>query len=159
VITIRPYRPEDCAACDAVFYRAVREGAAGFYDLAQRMDWAPDDEDDDREDKLLTQACWVSEEAGRITGFMSLMPDGHLDMAFVLPEVMGKGHAAALYDVLVAHARKAGLARLTVDASEYSRRFLTRRGWVLDRVEVLNCDSGVQFDRNHMSLVLQAGPR
>jgi putative acetyltransferase len=90
---------------------------------------------------------------------MSLMPDGHLDMAFVLPEVMGKGHAAALYEALLAHAQAAGMARLTVHASEYSRRFLARRGWVLDRVEVLNRDSGVRFDRSHMSLVLPGGPQ
>ena len=56
-------------------------------------------------DKLLDQWCHVSVEGGVITGFMSLCPDGYLDMAFVLPEVMGKGHAARIYEVLLAHAK------------------------------------------------------
>lgn len=157
MIQVRPYRAEDCDACWALFHRAVREGAAGFYDEAQRIDWAPDvDDDTDSADKLLAQACWVSETDGRITGFMSLMPDGHLDMAFVLPEVMGKGHAAAIYDVLLAHAHAQGLSRLTVHASEYSRRFLSRRGWVLERVESIVSQGGVAYDRNHMSLTVPA---
>ena len=154
MITVRPYRPEDAAACDQVFLRAVREGAAGFYDEAQRRDWAPDDCLGMAEEKLPSQVAWVAEDRDRITGFMSMTPEGHLDMAFVLPEVMGKGHAAALYEALLAHAQAAGLPRLTVHASEYSRRFLARRGWVLDRVEVLTPDSGVRYDRNHMSIDL-----
>ncbi|MCO5126519.1 MAG: GNAT family N-acetyltransferase [Rhodobacteraceae bacterium] len=32
-----------------------------------------------------------------MTGFMSLDREGYLDMAFVLPEVMGKGVARALW--------------------------------------------------------------
>ena len=157
MITVRPFRAPDTAAREAVFFRAVREGAAGFYDEAQRRDWAPDDDGAEGEDlgtKLLAQSAWVSEEDGAVTGFMSLMPGGHLDMAFVLPEVMGKGHAAALYEALLAHARRAGLPRLTVHASEYSRRFLQRRGWVLERVEVLVRPGDVRYDRNHMSIAL-----
>ncbi len=155
MIAIRPYRPEDRAACAGVFHRAVHEGAAAHYDAAQRQDWAPAAlPDPSRPDKLLAQAAWVAEEDGRITGFMSLMPDGCLDMAFVLPEVMGKGHAAALYDVLLAHARAVGMARLTAQASEYSRRFLARRGWRLDSMERLTRPSGVAFDRAQMSLDL-----
>ncbi len=154
MITIRPYRPEDRAACHQVYYRAVREGAAGFYGAEMLARWAPDsDPSDNRPDKLLDQTCWVSEAAGRITGFMSLMPDGHLDMAFVLPEVMGQGHAARLYDQLLAHARTKGHQLLTVKASEYSRRFLSRRGWQLDRVERVT-DDGPEYELNHMSLSL-----
>jgi putative acetyltransferase len=155
VIAVRRYRPEDRIACAGVFHRAVHEGAAGHYDAAQRQDWAPSAlPDPSRPDKLLHQSAWVAEEGGRITGFMSLMPDGCLDMAFVLPEVMGKGHAAALYDVLLAHARAAGMTRLTVQASEYSRRFLSRRGWRLDGMERLTRPGGVEFDRAQMSLDL-----
>ena len=154
MITIRPYRPEDRAACNQVFFRAVREGASGFYDTDMREYWAPDiDVAANRLDKLLDQSCWVSEEGGQITGFMSLMRDGHLDMAFVLPEFMGQGHAARLYDQLLAHARTVGHPVLTVKASEYSRRFLSRRGWQLDRVEHVT-DDGPEFDMNYMSLIL-----
>jgi putative acetyltransferase len=160
MISIRPYRTSDRAACRQVFQRAVREGAAGFYDAAQREAWAPEvpPDPDHRLDKLHHQLTWVAEVDGAITGFMSMTRSGHLDMAFVLPEVMGKGHAAALHDRMLSEARGLGLARLTVHASEYSRRFLGRRGWDLDGVEVIRADNGAQWDRNLMSLDLsQAG--
>lgn len=158
MISVRPYRAEDRAACAAVFYRAVHEGAAGAYSPEQRADWAPSPVPNlDKPHKLLTQNTWVSEQAGQITGFMSLTDDGHLDMAFVLPEAMGKGHAGALYEGLLDHARRAGMARLTVHATPYSKSFLMKRGWVLDKVEQILSDNGVAFLRNYLSLNLSEG--
>ena len=90
-LSLRPYRPEDRAAAVYIFFRAVREGAAAFYDEAQRAAWAPSSEPDwTRADKLLDQWCWIAEREGRPVGFMSLDRTGYLDMAFVLPEEMGK---------------------------------------------------------------------
>ena len=157
VPVIRPYRPDDRAAVARIFYRAVREGAAAFYDDAQRAAWAPrDTPDPTKPDKLLDQWCWVAEDGGRITGFMSLCDDGYLDMAFVLPEVMGKGHAAALYDTLLQKARSQGFPRLTVHASHLARPFFVRRGWQVDKAE-LHPSNGQVFERFAMSLALAPG--
>jgi putative acetyltransferase len=156
--TIRPFRAEDRAATALVFYRAVREGAAGYYTPEQIAHWAPSPEPDySKPAKLLDQWAWVAEENGQITGFMSLAHDGLLDMAFVLPEVMGKGTAAALYDVLLAKARAEGLPRLTVDASVYSHGFLKKRGWQVDWQGDRVYD-GVAFFGYAMSLVLGENP-
>ena len=135
MIHVRPYRTEDGPACEAVFARAVNEGATAFYTAAQRAAWAnaPHRLPGAMSERLAGQICWVSESKGQITGFLSMTPEGHLDMAYVLPEAMGKGHAAALYDAMLTHARKIGLKRLDVHASEYSRRFLEKRGWRHDR--------------------------
>ncbi len=73
-----------------------------------------------------------------MTGFFSMDDTGYLDMAFVLPEVMGNGTAASLYDTLMCRARAAGLTRFTVRAAIQSQRFLARRGWQLDRMETVN---------------------
>ncbi|THD82792.1 GNAT family N-acetyltransferase [Aliigemmobacter aestuarii] len=160
MIAIRPYRAEDRAECAALFYRAVHEGAAGAYDAVQRADWAPSPLPDlSKPDRKLDQFAWVSEADGRITGFMTLTREGHLDMAFVLPEVMGKGHAAALYDVLLDRARAEGMNRLTVHATPYSKSFLMKRGWVLDKVEPFVSDGGVAYMRNYLSLALDQGAR
>lgn len=141
---IRPYRPEDRAACAGVFYRAVREGATGFYDEHQRAAWAPSpDPDADAPDKLLDQWCWVAERGDRIVGFMSLDRTGYLDMAFVLPEEMGRGTSTALYGALIAQARTAGLARLTVHASHLARRFFHRKGWRISWMQNLAADGQV----------------
>lgn len=150
---LRPYRPEDRAAISLVYYRAIREGAAAFYSEAERAAWAPSPlPDPEVPDKLLDQWCLVAEEAGRVTGFMSMDATGYLDMAFVLPEVMGTGTAAALYDGLMATARAAGLRRFTVRAAHQSHRFLSRRGWTVDRFERYPADGQV-YDLFHMSLV------
>jgi putative acetyltransferase len=155
MITVRPYRPEDRAAISGIFYRAVREGAAGVYTDEQRRDWAKSPVPDlSTPDPRAGQDCWVSEEAGRITGFMALDRTGYLDMAFVLPEVMGRGHAQAIYEALLAHARAARLPRLTVHASHYSRRFLEKQGWRLDGTEDFVSPGGVHYERFLLSLDL-----
>jgi putative acetyltransferase len=151
---IRPYRPEDRAAARRIYWRAIMEGTAGRIGAAERAAWAGSPEPDfSNPDKLLDQWCWIAEEDGRPTGFMSLCRDGLLDMAFVIPEVMGKGTAAALYDTLLARARAEGLARLTVLASPFSRSFLLRRGWRLDREGMREYD-GQLYHLSELSLAL-----
>ena len=153
-IAIRPYRPEDRAACALVYYRAVREGTAAVYNQAQREAWAPSPEPDlGTPDKLLAKWCWVAMRGGAVTGFMSLEPSGYLDMAFVLPEEMGKGTAKALYASLLARARAEGLPRLTVTASPLARRFFDRQGWTIDRKEDLAADGQI-YEIFRMSLDL-----
>ena len=152
--TIRPYRATDRAATALVFYRAVREGTHHHYTEAQRAAWAPSPTPDlTKPNKLLDQWAWVAEEDGEITGFMSLCHDGLLDMAFVIPEVMGKGTATALYAALIARARAEGLRRLTVDASPYSHGFLRKQGWQVDWEGDRNYD-GIAFFGYRMSLTL-----
>ena len=149
---IRPYTAQDRAASALVYYRAVREGAVAFYSAAERAAWAPAPEPEwDKPDRLLDQWCHVAEEDGRMTGFMSMDHTGYLDMAFVIPEVMGNGTAAALYDAVMAQARGAGLRCFTVRASHQSNRFLARRGWQVDQFERYATDGQV-YDRFQMSL-------
>ena len=55
--------------------------------------------------------------------------DGLLDLAFVHPEFAGRGVAYALYQAVLERAKRAGLARMNVVASEPSFRFFSRQGW------------------------------
>ncbi|NNU78947.1 GNAT family N-acetyltransferase [Halovulum dunhuangense] len=127
---IRPFRPEDAAALAALFHRAVTQGAAAFYDDAQRAAWSPAPPDAESfAARLAPQTVFVAAEEGAALGFMSLTGAGHLDMAFVAPERMGTGLAGQLYDHVERAALKAGHARLTTDASHPARRFFARRGW------------------------------
>lgn len=152
-IRVRPYRADDRAACATVFYRAVREGTAAFYDQAQREAWAPSPVPDYSAgpSKLERQWCQVAERGAHLVGFMSLEPSGYLDMAFVLPEEMGKGTAAMLYAALLEKARAEGVPRLTVIASHLARRFFARQGWQVDRPEDLATDGQI-YEVFHMSL-------
>ena len=156
--TIRPYRPEDRAAAERVFYRAVREGAAAHYPSADLAAWASSPEPDwTSPDKLAAQWCLVAEEDGHMTGFFSMDDTGYLDMAFVIPEVMGDGTALALYDTVMARARAAGLTRFTVRAAHQSHRFLLRRGWTFDRMETFDEDGHV-YTVAHLLLDLKDTP-
>jgi putative acetyltransferase len=151
---IRPYRPEDRSATALIYFRAIMEGTADLIGEPERRAWARSpDPDLGVPDKLLNQWCWIAEEDGQPTGFMSLCHDGLLDMAFVIPEVMGKGTAAALYGVLVAKARAERLSRLSVLASPYSRSFLLKQGWVIDSEGVKVFD-GHLYHLSEMSLSL-----
>lgn len=153
---IRPYHATDRATAKLIYFRAIREGTVAVLNEAQRTAWAPVDHPDfATPDKLLDQWCWIAEENGVETGFMSLCPDGLLDMAFVIPEVMGKGTAAALYDTLLAKARAVGLPKLTVVASEFSRQFLLRRGWQIDKAGP-EVHDGQTYHLTYMSLPLAA---
>ncbi len=149
---IRPYRAQDRAAAALIYYRAIMEGTADLIGAAERAAWAGSPKPDLAvPDKLLDQWCWIAEEDGRPTGFMSLCPDGLLDMAFVIPEVMGTGTAAALYDALMVKARAEGMTRLTVLASPWSRGFLLKRGWQVD-VQGMHEFDGYLYDLSNMSL-------
>jgi putative acetyltransferase len=154
-LTIRPYRATDCRAAWKVFFRAVREGTVAFHTEAERDVLAPSDLPDyNTPDKLLEQWAWVAEEAGKMQRFMSLCHDGELDMAFVLPEVMGKGVAAALYEALQTQAEAADLVWLNVRAAQLSRRFMQRRGWQMDGIERME-DGGQVYELNLLSLTLE----
>lgn len=130
VLTIRSYAPDDAIPLGRVYYRAVREGAARAYTAEQCAAWAP---------HAPASAVWrrrlahgetlVAEQTGEPVGFMSLLADGHLDLVYVMPEVMGRGVAPALYAMLENRARVAGLQRLTTEASELARAFFLRHGW------------------------------
>ncbi|MEM6729209.1 MAG: histone acetyltransferase, partial [Pseudomonadota bacterium] len=79
---LRRFERADAAACADVFYRAVHEGAVGKYTEAQRRAWAPRvPMTGDFAERLGQQHCVVAEDAGAISGFMSLTDYGYLDMA------------------------------------------------------------------------------
>ena len=52
-------------------------------------------------------------------------------MAYVLPEVMGKGVAGVLCAVIEGRVRADGITHMTVDASQSAEGFFARRGWSL----------------------------
>ncbi len=127
---VRPYRTEDAACLAQVFDRAVREGAAGAYDAAQRAAWASAlDAPPDWSQRLSEEITLVAERGGKVAGFMTLGRDGFLDLAFVLPEAMGTGVAAALHDRVLVEAEARDLLRLTTEASHIARRFFIKQGW------------------------------
>lgn len=130
IVRVRAYREGDAPRLAQVFDRAVREGTVGAYDAAQRAAWASAmDTPPDWSRRLSEEITLVAERDGRVAGFMTLGRDGFLDLAFVLPEAMGTGVAAALHDRVLVEADARGMTRLTTDASHLARRFFLKQGW------------------------------
>lgn len=127
---VRRYQPDDASACAALFYRAVHEGAAVAYSPQQREAWAkqvPEAEFWHR--RLSNDVCFVAERDGSVAGFMTLEEDGYVGLAYVAPEEMGRGTAAALYAALLNTATCKGLKSLTTEASHLARPFFEKFGW------------------------------
>lgn len=129
-VRIRRFRDADAAATAQVFYDSVHHATQGFYDDAQRQAWAPRVPDlEPWLARIKAQTAIVAERNGAVIGLMTLRDDGYLDLAYVVPDAVGQGIAKALYDAILADARKAGLARLTSEASHLARCFFERQGW------------------------------
>ncbi|MZR31947.1 GNAT family N-acetyltransferase [Sneathiella litorea] len=129
-ITIRKFATEDIASTAQLFFKSIHRGAASHYTKEQRDAWAPEiPTPEDWQKRLADAATWIAEAGGKTIGFMSLCPNGYLDLAFVHPDWIGKGVAARLYEVLEAYARTSGITALDSDASLLARPFLARQGW------------------------------
>lgn len=127
---IRPYRAGDAHALHDIFRRAVLEGAAGAYTEAERQAWlGRADMPADWSARLGDEITLVGEAGGAPAGFMTLGRDGHLDLAYVLPEAQGTGLAAALHDRIVRVAQEHAMPGLTTEASIVARRFFLKQGW------------------------------
>lgn len=131
---VRSYQDGDAEPLGQVFHRAVREGAMARYDARQVKAWSPQAPSDTKwAERLAAADTVVASEDNRLVGFMSLNPDGYLDLAFVLPDVMGQGVADLLYAVLETRARGRGIVHLTTQASLLAEPFFAKHGWSVSR--------------------------
>lgn len=127
---IRRFTPSDSAALAEVFRLAIHQGAACWYTAEQRDAWSGRARESPAwQSRLGDQITVIAEQELVPVGFMTLGYDGHLDLAFVLPRVMGTGVADALHDRIVHLAQDLGMNRLDTEASHLARRFLLRQGW------------------------------
>lgn len=153
-ISIRRFRDDDAEATARVFFDAVHLGAKGHYDEAQRRAWVPQPPAGARwRGRLRTQSTLVAERDGRVIGFMTLRPDGYIDLAFVAPEFIGRGVAKRLYDAIHEEAMTLGLRRLYSEASHLARPFFERQGWSVVRAQSVERD-GVSLTNFVMEKVL-----
>jgi len=156
-LTLRRFEPGDAPGLAQLFFDAVQVGAAGHYSQAQRDAWCGAPPADARWSARLRGAdTLVAERGGALQGFMTLDPaSGHIDLAFVAPEMRGTGLADSLYAVLEGRARALGLARLHSEASLLAERFFLRRGWRLVARQVVE-RHGVSLPNARMEKCLSA---
>lgn len=133
-LNVKRFVADDAGATAHIFFDAVRLGTTGYYDERQRNAWAVEVPDNDAWlERLQSQQTFVAEYDTRLVGFMTLDELGHIDLAFVVPDLMGKGVARALHKRLEAEALRLGIGKLDTEASHLARRFFERQGWSVVR--------------------------
>ena len=158
-LILRPYRRTDADALGDIFHRAIQDGARRRYTSRQRDAWSPARPEGPLWDARLARVdTIVAEHEGRVLGFMALdLSVAYLDLAFVAPEAMGRGVAAAIYAVVEGRALAAGLAALETQASRLSEPFFRRRGWTLIARQKVE-RRGVRIPNAQMVKTLNAAP-
>lgn len=120
----------DYAALGQIFYDAVHIGAAEHYSVVERAAWMPEvPTADGLRTRMEGTLVFVADRDEIIEGFMSLTTDGVVDMAYVRPDLRGRGVAFALYRVIEDAAKTRGLDRLKTFASHLAKPFFLRQGW------------------------------
>lgn len=131
---VRAYRPEDLKALAELFHAAVHAVPDALYGPEERELWAPSPPELGRwRARFEAAPPVVALVNGRIAGFMSLEDDGHLDLAYVHPDLRGRGVAGALLAHLEERAERLRLGRLFAAVSHAARPFFERRGFVVVR--------------------------
>ncbi len=131
-ISVRQFTADDAEVTAQLFFDTVRNGTAAYYSEAQREAWAPTvPEIEEWRARLLAMSTFVAEENANIAGFMTLEPDGHIDLAFVRADLIGRGVGRELYNSVVKEALATNMSRLHSEASDSARPFFEKQGWTL----------------------------
>ncbi|WP_282092083.1 GNAT family N-acetyltransferase [Epibacterium ulvae] len=129
---LREFTPNDAEDWARIFHAAVHELAAQHYSPAQRNAWSAEPATYQKVlDHVKDHQVWVAvDDTDRAQAFIELEDNGHIDCFYCHPDVAGQGVGRALYEHLEAEARKAGIARLFVEASETAKGFFIRQEFV-----------------------------
>jgi putative acetyltransferase len=131
---IRRYTPADADAAGDIFRRAIATIGARDYTPEQVAAWAGPEGTSERLHARLSDgrvALVAVDGADRVVAFGDLEADGHIDFLYAAPEAAGTGVVSGLYDALEDAARRQGIARLYLEASEAARRFFLKKGFTV----------------------------
>jgi GNAT superfamily N-acetyltransferase len=131
-ITLRPARPDEKPALDALCFRAKAHWGYDADFMARSRDAlrVPDS-------AIRAGLAFVAADADRPLGVASFgvaslaveTPDiAQLDLLFVEPAMIGTGIGAALFELAAATARAAGATRLDIHADPFAAGFYDRMG-------------------------------
>ena len=130
-LALRPFLPADAPLLREIFRDSIEELTSDDYTEAQQEAWASAADDvGEFRNKLSGQLTLVATLEGSPVGFASLEGKDKIDMLYVHPATTGQGVGAMLIDALEKLAGSRGTARLTFDASDSSRGFFEKRGYV-----------------------------
>ena len=137
-IITRPLTVEDGEAAAQIFFDAVHNGTTDVYSIEQREAWgesAPNPAG--WQHKFKESVGFAADMGDKLVGFMTLDTDGYIDLAFVRPDLSGRGIGRSLYYLIEARAISDGTKRLTTEASKKAKPFFERMGWIVEEEQVV----------------------
>ena len=125
-VCVRSYETSDAPGLAKLFSESVTNGTGEHYSDEERKAWASAISSADKwSSRLASMTTLVAEDSKGLAGFMTLEADGHIDLAYVRSDLIGKGVAAKLYKNIEAIARERKVDRLYSEASHLARQLLT----------------------------------
>ena len=128
---LRPFLPDDTPLLREIFRDSIEALTEEDYTPAQQDAWASVADDTIAFGKKLAgELTLVATMEGSPVGFASLEGKDKIDMLYVHPAAAGEGVGGMLIDALEKLAGSRGAPKLIVDASDNSRGFFEKRGYV-----------------------------
>ena len=157
-LQLRPFRPEDAGACQALFVDCVRRVNSRDYTREQVEAWASLTIDQKAwRTRFDDRFAYVVTDGNRIAGFTDMTRSGHLDRLFVSADHQGRGIARRLVERLLSDAVDNSINAMTTDASITSKPFFQRMGFSVVREQSVEC-RGVQLTNYRMRRAMKADP-
>lgn len=139
-MTLRNYKPSDCAILADLFYHTVHGVNAGDYTEEQLNAWATGSVDlAEWNRSFLDHNTVVAEDGGRIAGFGDMDQTGYLDRLYVHKDHQNQGIATAICDRLE---QAAITGRIITHASITAKPFFLHRGYRVVREQQV-CRNGI----------------
>ena len=144
-LSIRKYRADDAQALTEIFYNAVESLSGDGYSPEEVRAWAPLPIDyDDWKKRLAHHRPWVAVLHSTPIGFISLLPNGEVGLAYIHRAFQRRGVASKLYEAVENEAHSNGIKHLHVEASHAAKPLFERLGY-----DVTDCN---RVERRGMEL-------
>ena len=133
-MTLREYKPSDCAIMAKLFYDTVHTVNAKDYTNEQLNAWATGSVDLEAWHRRFSENDTLIAEINRqIAGFANMSKTGYVDMLYVHRDFQRRGVATALINELERRAQKNGLSGFETYASITARPFFEKHGYTVEK--------------------------
>ena len=150
IISIRPYKPSDTQKLIELFREAVHAINIKHYSPEQVAVWAPDDIDEKKWEKNLSQnITFIAEIDDIIVGFADLTQEGVLKHLYIHKDYQGRFIALRLLKTIEQAARDLGLSNITTDCSITAKIPAERMGFKVVKKQTVERE-GIKMINYHM---------